>query len=71
MPPLKPIKSIVERMRSMSHNLIVTANKNGRLILQVKTNMATLSAHFTDLSIISFAGKQEVKVFLNTVVCIF
>lgn len=63
MPILKPIKNIVERMKNMSHNLIVSANKNGRLILQIKTNMVTLSAHFADLSVISFAGKRILDVY--------
>lgn len=62
MPPLKLVKNIVERMKNMSHNLIVCANKDGRLILQIKTNMVTLSAHFTDLSVISFAGKLIIEV---------
>lgn len=71
MPPLKPIKSIVERMKNMSHNLIVSANKNGRLILQIKTNMATLSAHFTDLSVISFAGMFIVSNCAQKLFCAF
>lgn len=56
MPPLKHLKNIVERMKSMSHQLIVSANKNGRLILQIKTNTVTISSHFPDLSLESFAG---------------
>ncbi|KAJ8962556.1 hypothetical protein NQ318_000949 [Aromia moschata] len=55
MPNLKAVRSIVEKMRNMSHNLIVSANKDGRLILQTKTNIVNLSAHFPDLSIQSFA----------------
>lgn len=65
MPPLKLVKNIVERMKNMSHNLIVCANKDGRLILQIKTNMVTLSAHFTDLNVISFAGKLIVNIFVK------
>lgn len=59
MPSLKPIKSIVEKMKNMSHTLIVSANKDGRLILQIKTNMVNLSAHFTSLSVFSFAGNTN------------
>ncbi|KAJ3638437.1 hypothetical protein MTP99_001801 [Tenebrio molitor] len=58
MPNLKTIKTIVERMRNMSHSLIVSATKDGRLTLQIKTNIVTLSAHFPDLSIESFAIGQ-------------
>lgn len=57
MPHLKPVKNIVERMKHMNHSLTVSANKRGRLALQIKTNLVTLSAHFTDLSVESFAGK--------------
>lgn len=56
MPPLRPIKNIVERMKNMSHSLIVSANKNGRLALKIKTNTVSLSAHFPDLNVESFAG---------------
>jgi HUS1 checkpoint protein len=58
MPNLKTIKTIVERMRNMSHSLIVSATKDGRLTLQIKTNIVTLSAHFPDLSIESFASNN-------------
>lgn len=58
MPNLKTIKTIVERMRNMSHSLIVSATKGGRLTLQIKTNIVTLSAHFPDLSIESFASNN-------------
>lgn len=56
MPPLRPIKNIVERMKNMSHSLIVSANKNGRLALKIQTNTVSLSAHFPDLNVESFAG---------------
>ncbi|XP_044745246.1 checkpoint protein HUS1 [Coccinella septempunctata] len=55
MPPLKHLKSIVERMKNMSHQLIVSANKNGRLILRIQTNTVTISSHFPDLNLESFA----------------
>ncbi|KAK9719822.1 Hus1-like protein [Popillia japonica] len=58
MPSLKHIKNIVERMKNMSHSLIVSANKYGRLTLKIKTNMISLSAHFPDLSVESFAVDQ-------------
>jgi len=58
MPNLKPIKNIVERMKNMGNSLIVSANKYGRLTLKIKTNMVSLSAHFPDLSVESFAVGQ-------------
>ncbi|CAH1163589.1 unnamed protein product [Phaedon cochleariae] len=58
MPSLKALKNIVERMKNMSHSLTVSANKYGRLTFQIKTNVVTLSSHFTDLSVHSFAVGQ-------------
>ncbi|KAJ8924418.1 hypothetical protein NQ315_007214 [Exocentrus adspersus] len=58
MPNLKALKNIVEHMRNMSHSLTVCADKNGRLTLKIKTNVVTLSAHFPDLSVESFAVGQ-------------
>ncbi|XP_072385156.1 checkpoint protein HUS1 isoform X1 [Diabrotica undecimpunctata] len=58
MPNLKALKNIVERLRNMSHSLIVSANKNGRLTFQIKTNVVNVAAHFTDLSVQSFAVGQ-------------
>nr|CAI5830874.1 unnamed protein product [Callosobruchus analis] len=55
MPNLKFLKNIVDKMRNMSHSLIVSANRTGRLTLQIKTNVINLSAHFTDLNVDSFA----------------
>lgn len=43
-------------MRNLSHNLTLSANKNGKLTLQIETNMVKLSAHFPDISLESFIG---------------
>lgn len=59
MPSLKAVKNIVERMKNLGPSLIVSANKNGRLALRIKTNMVSLSAHFTDLNVESFAGNNH------------
>lgn len=58
MPNLKAIKSIVEKIKNMSHSLTVSANKAGKLTLQIKTSTVNLSAHFPDLNVNSFAGKS-------------
>ncbi|KYB26297.1 Checkpoint protein HUS1-like Protein [Tribolium castaneum] len=58
MPNLKTIKTIVERMRNMSHSLTVAATKDGRLTFQIKTNIVTLSSHFPGLGVESFAIGQ-------------
>lgn len=56
-PNSKSIKNICERMRNMSHSLTVSANKDGRLTLQIETNIVKLSAHFPDITLESFIGK--------------
>lgn len=56
MPTMRSIRSIVERMKTMSHYLIVSANKNGRVTLKIETNLVNLSAHFPNLHVQSFAG---------------
>ncbi|XP_056642687.1 checkpoint protein HUS1 [Diorhabda sublineata] len=58
MPSIRALKNIVERLRNMSHSLIVSANQNGRLTFQIKTNIVNIAAHFTDLSVQSFAVGQ-------------
>ncbi|XP_017785273.1 PREDICTED: checkpoint protein HUS1 [Nicrophorus vespilloides] len=55
LPNLKTIKNIVERMKNISTNLIVSATESGKLILKVKTPMVSLSANFPNLSVESFA----------------
>lgn len=46
-------------MRNISHSLTVSANKNGRLSLQIETNVVKLSAHFPDVMLESFIGKLK------------
>lgn len=65
MPNLKSVKTIVERMKNMSHSLTVSAKKDGRLTLQIKTNTVTLSSHFPDLGVQSFAGNDRFLSFIS------
>lgn len=60
MPPLRLIKNIVERMKHMSHNLIVSADQFGNLMLKIESNMVSLATHFCNLNVHSFAGKIEI-----------
>lgn len=46
-------------MKTMSHYLIVSANKNGRVTLKIETNLVNLSAHFPNLHVQSFAGNFQ------------
>ncbi|KAB0804327.1 hypothetical protein PPYR_02685 [Photinus pyralis] len=66
MPNLKPIKSIVERMKNMGHSLIVSATKFGKLSLRIKTDVVSLTAHFSNLGIESFAVAHNTELLENT-----
>ncbi|XP_050296994.1 checkpoint protein HUS1-like isoform X2 [Anthonomus grandis grandis] len=63
MPNLRSLKNIVEKMKNMSHSLIVKANKAGKLTLQIKTSTVKLSAHFPGLNVNSFAGHVRESVY--------
>ncbi|XP_030765114.1 checkpoint protein HUS1 isoform X2 [Sitophilus oryzae] len=54
MPNLKSVRNIVERMKSMSHTLTVSANKDGKLNLSINTSTVKLAAHFPNLNVNSF-----------------
>lgn len=57
MPNLKLIKNVVERMKNMSHNLILSADQYGNLTFKIQTNMVSVSANFCNLNVHSFASK--------------
>lgn len=43
-------------MRAMSSEVIIRASAEGRLTLQIKTNMAKVSTRFRDLRVEAFEG---------------
>lgn len=45
----------------MSHSLKVSANKTGRLTLQIETHVVKLSAHFPDITLESFIGNRYIS----------
>lgn len=71
MPDLRYVKNIVERMKNMSHNLIVAANKDGRFTFKIDTNLIKLSTHFPNLSVQSVAGSYVVISLIFVFNCIF
>lgn len=51
MPPLKRFKSICERMKFLSSQLILEATPGGILALKVETDLASVSTYFTNLKV--------------------
>lgn len=56
-PNLKCLRYIVDRMKNMSSQLIITANKCGTLILKIEVDYATVSTHFKGLQV--WESRQE------------
>ncbi|XP_004450270.3 checkpoint protein HUS1 [Dasypus novemcinctus] len=49
LPVLKTMKSVVEKMKNISNDLIIEANLNGELNLKVETELVYVTTHFKDL----------------------
>ncbi|KAM9307635.1 checkpoint protein HUS1 [Gastrophryne carolinensis] len=49
LPPIKTMKSVVERMRNLSNFIVIEANRNGELNLKIETDLVSVSTHFKDL----------------------
>lgn len=59
MPQLKQVKHIVERMKNMSPQLVLSANKNGLFVLKVETESATVSTNFQNLQVWSCSQEDR------------
>lgn len=57
MPNLKLFKNICERMKSLSHHVLVSANKSGIMSVKVETDLATVETHFKELVVEGQTGK--------------
>ncbi|XP_030625436.1 checkpoint protein HUS1 [Chanos chanos] len=49
LPPLKTIKNVVDRMKNLSHYLVMEANLNGEMNLKIETDLVSVTTHFKDL----------------------
>ncbi|XP_074653018.1 checkpoint protein HUS1-like [Tubulanus polymorphus] len=49
MPSLKVLRNVVDRMKTMSNFIIISANRSGEFIVKVETDSVTIATHFRDL----------------------
>lgn len=49
LPALKTMKSVVEKMKNISNQLVIEANLNGELNLKIETELVCVTTHFKDL----------------------
>ncbi|KAF6019858.1 HUS1 [Bugula neritina] len=49
LPPLKIMKTVIERLKNISNALCLSANQKGDLVLKIKSEMAAVSVSFKDL----------------------
>ncbi|KMQ99509.1 checkpoint protein hus1 [Lasius niger] len=56
-PHLKYLRYVIDRMKNMSSQLVITANKCGTLILKIEVDYATVSTHFKGLQV--WESRQE------------
>lgn len=58
MPPLKTVKTIAEKMKNISTYLILGANQQGDMLMQVETDLVTVKTRFEDLEVPD-VGEEE------------
>lgn len=67
LPNLGILKTIVDRLRNLDNNLIVTANSDGYFSLSVTTDTLKLKSDFGDLRVIECKDNvQNYKVMIDT-----
>ena len=49
MPPLKLLKSVVDRMKNLSNFVLLSANQRGQMKVKVQTDLVTVTTYFNDL----------------------
>nr|XP_012216387.1 PREDICTED: checkpoint protein HUS1 isoform X2 [Linepithema humile] len=57
MPQLKRLRHIVDKIKNMSSQLIITANKRGELTLKIEMDSATVTTYFKNLQVLE--NRQE------------
>ncbi|CAH0714949.1 unnamed protein product, partial [Brenthis ino] len=56
LPSLKQLRTTIDRMRAMASEVVIRASAEGRLTLQIKTDMAKVSTRFKNLRVEAFEG---------------
>ncbi|XP_067011266.2 checkpoint protein HUS1 [Anabrus simplex] len=59
MPNLKLVRNVVERMRTMSPHLIVSASNEGVFLLRIETDVTTVTTHFKNLAVETAQGGDQ------------
>ncbi|XP_049881089.1 checkpoint protein HUS1 [Pectinophora gossypiella] len=59
LPSLKQLRTTIDRMRTMASEVVIRASAEGRLTLQISTDMAKVSTRFKDLRVETFDGPIE------------
>uniref|UniRef100_A0A3Q0R859 Checkpoint protein n=1 Tax=Amphilophus citrinellus TaxID=61819 RepID=A0A3Q0R859_AMPCI len=49
LPPLKTMKSVVDRMKNLSNFLVIEANLSGEMNLKIETDLVSVTTHFREL----------------------
>ncbi|KAK2176299.1 hypothetical protein NP493_672g01017 [Ridgeia piscesae] len=49
MPPLKLLRSVVDRMKNLSNFVLLSANQRGQMKVKVQTDLVTVTTYFNDL----------------------
>jgi HUS1 checkpoint protein len=60
LPPLKLLKTVVEKMKHMAKNVEITANMKGELTLKVETDMVCVSTFYRGLTHPEIGTKKHV-----------
>lgn len=61
MPPLISVRTIIDRMKSMSNYLTISANHNGEFILKIQTESVLVETFFKDLVIPELNQSQSLS----------
>ncbi|KAJ0171782.1 hypothetical protein K1T71_012545 [Dendrolimus kikuchii] len=59
LPLLKQLRTTIDRMKTMATEVVLWASAEGRLTLQIKTDMAKVSTRFKELRVEAFGGPIE------------
>jgi len=64
MPPLISVRTIIDRMKSMSNYLTISANHNGEFILKIQTESVLVETFFKDLVIPELSMIIEIDIYI-------